>query len=91
MDGCAISPVDDLIIPSVQTDRVDFNEDFGRGSRSGLFDRLQAETVRRALLIELVLLYRVRRHTLLGGNESEGELEKDSVLRRTEDASSRNL
>lgn len=81
-DGCAISPIDDLIIPSVQTDRVDFDEDFGRGSQSGLLDRLQAETVRRALFIEFVLLHRVRRHTLLRGIESESGLEKDSVVRR---------
>jgi hypothetical protein len=58
-DGRAISPVDDLIIPSVQTDRVDFDEDFGRGSQSGLFDRLQGQTVRRALFIEFVLLHLV--------------------------------
>jgi hypothetical protein len=59
LDGCAISPVEDLIIPSVQTDRVDFDEDFGRGSQSGLFDRLQGQTVRRALFIEFVLLHLV--------------------------------
>jgi hypothetical protein len=58
-DGCAISPVEDLIIPSVHTDRVDFDEDFGRGSQFGLFDRLQAQTVCRALFMKFALLYLV--------------------------------